>query len=214
MSFKVPSKIKLFMWTALHDKILGNAERKRRGLTMNGECVACHGQEETTAHILRDFYHAEEVWTRMIDSDRWRRWRQLNTRQWLEQNIMDNKHSDKYHEWARMFVISSWWICKTDYIEPTITEMRAIVEAMRWAWEKGIRDMEIQSDSREAVRWIREKTDLRGIARDLVNEAVCWCAKDWNISIRAIFREQNRSADGQISAGGLEIVLLLPTGVC
>nr|GME00746.1 splicing factor 3B subunit 2 [Ipomoea batatas] len=287
---KVPNKMKLFMWTALHDKILGNAERKRRNLTMDGDCGTCHGKEETMAHILCDYSHAENVWTALVVRDQWRRWKQLNPRQWLTQNIIDRKKLEKYEEWPRLFVITSWWIWKwsndrvfkseslenhrkiswiheaekeisraflreaimmsppttgrliklcwkastthrftlnvdgsvrpttrkagiggilrntegawkggfagiSDYADPTITELRAIAEALRWAWGRGVRDVEVQTDAREAVRWIQGEVELLGVARDVVNEVIYWWNKNWNISIRDIIREQNRSAD-------------------
>lgn len=98
------------------------------------------------------------------------------------------------------------FVGSTAATDPTITEVCAIVKAMQWAWEKGVRDLEIQTDAKEAARWIREKEDLRGIARDLVNEAVSWCEKDWSISIRTIYREQNRSADALALMGNTQAV--------
>lgn len=83
----------------------------------------------------------------------------------------------------------------SEYAYPTVTELRTIITAMQWAWDRGCHDVELQSDAKEAISWIRERANLRGIARDLVQEAICWCAKDWNITLRVIFRKQNRSAD-------------------
>lgn len=103
-------------------------------------------------------------------------------------------------EWAGGFSANS------DQANPTVTEMHAIVKAMQWAWNKGIRDIEVQSDASEAVKWIRERANLRGIARDLAQEAIRWCARDWNISIRDIFREQNRSADALAMLGTYQTV--------
>lgn len=68
---KVPNKMKMFLWIALHDKVLRNVERKRRGLTSDGDCDACHSREETAAHILRDCCHAKETWMTMVGRDRW-----------------------------------------------------------------------------------------------------------------------------------------------
>lgn len=298
---KVPNKMKFFVWTALHDKIMGNAERKRRKLTTNGECGTCHGKEESMAHILRDCSYAEEVWTALVGRDRWRKWSQTNPRQWLIQNITEKNQSTTQHEWPRTFVITSWWIWRwrndrvfntvsmethrkiawiheaekevnrafsreasmrsspiteklikvcwkpsttqrhtlnvdgsvkaamrtasfggilrsadgvwkggfigrSDDTEPIITELRAIVNAMKWVVEKGIRDVEIQSDASEAVRWIKERVTLRGVARELIHEAICWCAKDRSISLRAIYREQNRSADALALLGHCQTV--------
>lgn len=59
---KVPNKVKILLWTMSHDKVLGNAERKRRGLTVDGNCLVCSGQEETTEHIFKTCTKATHVW--------------------------------------------------------------------------------------------------------------------------------------------------------
>nr|GMC82261.1 probable membrane-associated kinase regulator 4 [Ipomoea batatas] len=94
----------------------------------------------------------------------------------------------------------------SEYADPTITELRAIAVALRWSWEKGIRDVEIQTDAREAVRWIQGDVQLRGIAWDLVTEVAYWCAKEWKVSIRDVYREQNRSADALAMVGSCQMV--------
>lgn len=93
---------------------------------------------------------------------------------------------------------------RSDYADPTVTEARAIVKAMEWAWKRGVRDLEIQSDAKEDVRWIHGKAELRGVARELVHDAIQWCNKDWNVSLRVILREQNRSADALAMLGTIQ----------
>nr|GMC49807.1 nuclear transcription factor Y subunit B-3-like [Ipomoea batatas] len=95
----------------------------------------------------------------------------------------------------------------SEYADPTITELRAIAVALRWSWEKGIRDVEIQTDAREAVRWIQGDVQLRGIAWDLVTEvAYVLCAKECKVSIRDVYREHNRSADALAMVGSCQMV--------
>nr|GMD97026.1 Putative ribonuclease H protein At1g65750 family [Ipomoea batatas] len=62
------------------------------------------------------------------------------------------------------------------------------------------------TDAREAVRWIQGEVELLGVARDVVNEVIYWWNKNWNISIRDIFREQNRSADAFAVLGSCQMV--------
>nr|GMC69177.1 hypothetical protein [Ipomoea batatas] len=71
---------------------------------------------------------------------------------------------------------------------------------------KLIRKSAVRSYASQAWEAKHEKADLRGIARDLVNEVVCWCEKNWNISIHAIYREQNRSADALAMLGNVQRV--------
>ena len=46
--------VKLFLWLAMHDKLLTNTERVRRRLTDNDICEKCHNEIESTLHVLRD----------------------------------------------------------------------------------------------------------------------------------------------------------------
>lgn len=171
---KVPNKMKFFMWTALHEKILRNAERKRRNLTTNGECDTCHGKEESMAHILRDCSHNEDVWTALVRRDRWRKWRQTNPRQWLVQNIMEKDQPATNCEWPRMFVITSWWL---------------------WRWRNGrVFNSESVETHRKIIAQIREAE--KEISRAFLREAsvrrssqsekfitVCWKPSSYHTSI-------------------------------
>lgn len=85
--------------------------------------------------------------------------------------------------------------CKTELGDAAVIEAKAIVGSMKWAWEKGIRDVEIQSDTSTVIKWIQDKTTLRGPIRELIEEANRWIDRNWRISIKGIFREQNQVAD-------------------
>lgn len=50
---KTQSRIKMFLWLARHQKIMSNAERKRRVFTHNDSCRKCPGIIEDIDHILR-----------------------------------------------------------------------------------------------------------------------------------------------------------------
>lgn len=72
-------------------------------------------------------------------------------------------------------------------------KLRAISIAMRK--KLFVRGIEVQSDAKEVVRWIQERVELRGVARELVNKVVRWFDINWSMSLRAILREQNKSTD-------------------
>nr|GMD42555.1 zinc finger BED domain-containing protein RICESLEEPER 2-like [Ipomoea batatas] len=63
---------------------------------------------------------------------------------------------------------------RENYGDATMLDVTAIVRAMEWAWGKGIRDIEIQSDAKNVVDWIHERTMLRGLIQDLSEVAVNW----------------------------------------
>ena len=39
---QVPQRIRTFLWLAIHDKVMTNNERARRGFTSNPSCRCCH----------------------------------------------------------------------------------------------------------------------------------------------------------------------------
>ncbi|XP_031111997.1 uncharacterized protein LOC116015970 [Ipomoea triloba] len=81
---KVPSKMKDFLWLAMHGQVLGNAERKRRGMTGDGRCNICPEREESMEHILRDCKQAKEVWKTMLGHARLNAWSQPSCKQALD----------------------------------------------------------------------------------------------------------------------------------
>lgn len=100
--------MKMFLWVATHDKVLGNAECKRRGLTIEGGCDDYLNADETTEHILRDCHHARDVWKAVAGSSRWRRWNSMNIQSWLVKNVMGQDEGLEQSEWPRMFSITMW----------------------------------------------------------------------------------------------------------
>lgn len=226
----------------------------------------------------------------MAGSNRWRNWRRINFKIWLERNISGCDEGDEQNEWPRTFAITAWWIWRwrndrifnassmevqrkiawikeaeeeigrafmrdanmrninstekvlrlkwnpssdhrytinvdgsvkatskiagiggvirnergewmegfverVDYGDASMIEARAIVKGMDWAWKKGIRDVEIQSDAKNVINWITTGVTLRGPIQADIQAAREWLNKGWKISIRAIYREQNRVAD-------------------
>nr|GLL41701.1 serine/threonine-protein kinase HT1-like [Ipomoea trifida] len=77
---------------------------------------------------------------------------------------------------------------------PEMDEVVSLLEAIDTTKGGGMLP-EDQADAREVIYWILDKAELRGLARELVQNAIWWCDKDWNIFFRAVFRKQNRSAD-------------------
>ncbi|CAN1821026.1 Putative ribonuclease H protein At1g65750 [Linum perenne] len=61
-----PSRIKHFLWTLAHGRILTNAERMRRHLSTNADCANCPGIKEDALHVVRDCGLAKQVWQYFI----------------------------------------------------------------------------------------------------------------------------------------------------
>ncbi|CAN1173743.1 Putative ribonuclease H protein At1g65750 [Linum perenne] len=64
-----PSRVRHFLWLVAHDRILTNAERRRRHLTDVAACQRCRAGIEDTLHVVRDCKLAREVWPLFIPPD-------------------------------------------------------------------------------------------------------------------------------------------------
>ncbi|CAN1729274.1 Putative ribonuclease H protein At1g65750 [Linum perenne] len=61
-----PSRIKHFLWLATHNRLLTNAERRRRHMTSCEFCRHCPNVSETSIHVLRDCHLARSVWLALL----------------------------------------------------------------------------------------------------------------------------------------------------
>ncbi|CAL1367787.1 unnamed protein product [Linum trigynum] len=57
-----PNRVKLFLWLVSHNRLLTNAERKKRQMAQDGSCTHCTDEEETMEHILRRCKKTEGFW--------------------------------------------------------------------------------------------------------------------------------------------------------
>ncbi|RAL41896.1 hypothetical protein DM860_009078 [Cuscuta australis] len=52
----------------------------------------------------------------------------------------------------------------------TSVEVMAIARGIEWAWEKGVKELEVQTDASEVIKWMADYTSLRGPNRDIIDE--------------------------------------------
>ncbi|CAN1797288.1 Putative ribonuclease H protein At1g65750 [Linum perenne] len=69
-SWQGPSRIRFFLWLVAHDRLLTNAERKRRHLCAFDTCSRCSIAPEETIHVLRDCKFARDLWVSLIPPDK------------------------------------------------------------------------------------------------------------------------------------------------
>ncbi|XP_047335900.1 uncharacterized protein LOC124939472 [Impatiens glandulifera] len=60
---KLPSRITLFAWEAIHGGILTQDKLKNKGFRLANRCVICESFEETINHLLLDCHMAKEIWS-------------------------------------------------------------------------------------------------------------------------------------------------------
>jgi len=106
---KAPQRLKMFAWLALHDKLMTNWNRTRRGLTDDPFCIVCDSAYEDIEHVLRSCPKAKEVWrffarlklgTRAYDAD---------FRSWFIANLTDMQQDGT---WPTKFLIILWFLWK------------------------------------------------------------------------------------------------------
>ncbi|CAN1797950.1 Putative ribonuclease H protein At1g65750 [Linum perenne] len=67
-NWKGPSKIKHFLWLALHNRLLTNEERGRRHLTNQVLCHRCSVHTESISHVIYECDFAMQVWRNVLPS--------------------------------------------------------------------------------------------------------------------------------------------------
>lgn len=63
---RVPNRIRAFAWLVKRGRIMCNAERRRRGFTLNEICSVCGAAVEDVSHVIRDCPKAREVWLKVL----------------------------------------------------------------------------------------------------------------------------------------------------
>lgn len=63
---RVPQRVRMFMWTLWHERILTNDERVRRHMTNYRSCERCSHVDESSIHALRDCSFAKAVWLSIV----------------------------------------------------------------------------------------------------------------------------------------------------
>ncbi|CAN1163084.1 Putative ribonuclease H protein At1g65750 [Linum perenne] len=81
------------------------------------------------------------------------------------------------------------------------SELRAIVEGMKLAWNKGVRRLRIQTDSKAAVAMLSKPYNANSQHAGFIEQFSELSSQDWEISIHHIYREANCAADHLANRG-------------
>ncbi|CAN1824009.1 Putative ribonuclease H protein At1g65750 [Linum perenne] len=60
------NRVRLFLWLAVHNRLLTNSERRRRHLCTDDICTRCRAGTEDVLHVLRDCPLAKSTWLSLI----------------------------------------------------------------------------------------------------------------------------------------------------
>ncbi|XP_057744794.1 uncharacterized protein LOC130962625 [Arachis stenosperma] len=105
--WKGTQKIKVFMWTAIHRRILTN-ERKSKIFGGSGDCYACHGTQESCIHVLRDCQRVSTIWVQLLDSSKIQSFFNLNWVEWVKLNLTQQLGKSKNFDWKDIFMVACW----------------------------------------------------------------------------------------------------------
>lgn len=106
-------KIKVLLWTIMKGRILTNAERARRHLTVDKTCPICQEEEETIKHLLWDCTAAREAW-RFTSSPINYAFRQNDTlASWIKRNISSKDWTVDHTAWGPRFAFMIWGLWKS-----------------------------------------------------------------------------------------------------
>ncbi|CAN1153736.1 Putative ribonuclease H protein At1g65750, partial [Linum perenne] len=81
------------------------------------------------------------------------------------------------------------------------SELRAIVEGMKLAWNKGIRKLRVQTDLKAAVAMLSKPDNVNNQHASLIEQFFELSSRDWQVSIHHIYREANCAADHLANLG-------------
>ncbi|XP_019200030.1 PREDICTED: uncharacterized protein LOC109193611 [Ipomoea nil] len=106
---KLPSRIRIFLWLAKHNRAMTNTVRARKGFTSNDRCWACPNEAEDIEHVLRKCPKAQAVWENILPELAPSR-NSLPFAEWLTQGLTDSNGGRSPSISANLFATSVWWI--------------------------------------------------------------------------------------------------------
>ncbi|CAN1187052.1 Putative ribonuclease H protein At1g65750 [Linum perenne] len=116
-----PHRVKFFLWLAIHNRLLTNAERTRRHLTPSPTCSRYNSPNESVSHALRDCPIATEIWRRLgfpVD----------HPAQWIRNGLGKEN--------ILLFGITAWfmWKARNDsiFLEVNPRPLQLAIQIHRW----------------------------------------------------------------------------------
>ncbi|RYQ96697.1 hypothetical protein Ahy_B08g092538 [Arachis hypogaea] len=85
-SWRGPQRAKIFLWTAMHKKLMTN-QRRARIFGGVGDCTRCNGGQEDIFHVLRNCPKASTIWVNLVKTDEIPNFFQLEWDNWIETNL-------------------------------------------------------------------------------------------------------------------------------
>ncbi|KAE8691648.1 putative Cc-nbs-lrr resistance protein [Hibiscus syriacus] len=182
----IPQRIRLFLWLASKERIMTNVERYRRSIALQPHCPCCLEAVETTTHALRDCRNSIAVpihWHPPPGS-----WICLNTDGAVSSGKATGSIGGLFKDNEGSWI--SGFNKKIGITNPLQCELWAILIGIQIAWDYGFEKLLIQTDSKEAVRFLHDHKAASS-SNSLVRAIERFRHRSWAIDITWIDRECN-----------------------
>nr|GEX77444.1 LURP1-like domain-containing protein [Tanacetum cinerariifolium] len=107
----VSERIKMFLWLAVHDRLLTNVQRVTRKLTNDPRCTRWGVDEESLDHILRRCPSSFMIWNKLGTHPPISSFWTLPLCEWIVENL-STSHANNDSKGQMMFAITLWWLWK------------------------------------------------------------------------------------------------------
>ncbi|CAN1816372.1 Putative ribonuclease H protein At1g65750 [Linum perenne] len=219
-----PHRIKFFLWLATNERLLTNAERARRHISIVSACPRCGSESESVGHVLRDCQFAAETWlalriqrwvtsadeafsrdARCLNRKRPKLWEAIAWDPGPEDAVTvntDGSFNPTSNKATTGGIIRSSDGCglvaftmNLGCCTITRAEIRGAISGLELAWAYGFRHVELQLDSQAAIAILLSPEDP---LHQYMAEVLYFrelCGREWRVRTRHVHREANKAAD-------------------
>ncbi|XP_004306074.1 PREDICTED: putative ribonuclease H protein At1g65750-like [Fragaria vesca subsp. vesca] len=101
---KIPPKLKTFLWTFLHKKLLTNMQRVTRGFTASALCPICQSADESFLHLFRDCPRSVLIWNAFVKPGSISQSFSLDWNGWIQAQLHCHSFTSNNIRWCDLFV--------------------------------------------------------------------------------------------------------------
>lgn len=130
---KCTERVKLFIWKIINNGLLANAEKKKRGLTDQGDCPRCGDGDETLDHMFRRCTVVEDCWRLTNAPQDFNASSNIPLVIWIEANCSFDSKNLESNRWHTTFPHLMWNIWKARNVFVFNANLITAGEIARWA---------------------------------------------------------------------------------
>ncbi|KAH9725610.1 putative ribonuclease H protein [Citrus sinensis] len=218
-----PQGVKVFIWLALHGRLKTKAEIARRHMAINTECDRCGAPVEDILHVLRDCMGTKAMDSLSMVNDVKARTEEVILIQGSSLSLT-NKKVNKWIGWSPpnwpWCKLNSDGACKVNGVAAagglirdhsghwvagfgmnigncsvTTAELWGLYQGLTLAWNKGIRWLCVEVDSRCVTQLVKNNMVNPNEFSTLIRAIQELIRCNWRVEITHVYREANFAAD-------------------